>query len=176
MEGTPDSVTLTGRRVVLREVEPADVAELVRIRRTPGVRRWWGDVDTDLAAGWPFDDPDTICFAVLVAGRLIGLIQYAEENEPRYRHAGIDIFLDPDVHARGYGREAVEALARHLVRNRGHHRLVIDPAADNAAAIRAYAAVGFRAVGLMRDYERDVDTDSWHDGLLMDLLARDTDW
>jgi aminoglycoside 6'-N-acetyltransferase len=49
--------------------------------------------------------------------------------------------------------------------------LVIDPAADNAAAIRCYAAVGFRPVGIMRNYERDVDADTWHDGLLMDLLA-----
>jgi aminoglycoside 6'-N-acetyltransferase len=29
--------------------------------------------------------------------------------------------------------------------------------------------VGFRAVGIMRDYERGPDG-SWHDGLLMDLL------
>jgi len=81
--------------VVLRPVEPDDVAELVRIRRTSEVHHRWGDVDSDLAAGWPFDDPETICFVVLLEGRVVGLIQYKEENEPRYRHAGIDIFLDP---------------------------------------------------------------------------------
>ena len=32
--------------------------------------------------------------------------------------------------------------------------------------------VGFCAVGVMRDYERGPDG-SWHDGLLMDLLARE---
>jgi aminoglycoside 6'-N-acetyltransferase len=37
--------------------------------------------------------------------------------------------------------------------------LVIDPAADNMAAIRAYEKAGFKPVG------------EWHDGLLMDLLA-----
>jgi len=161
--------------VVLRPVEPDDVAELVRIRRTSEVHHRWGDVDSDLAAGWPFDDPETICFVVLLEGRVVGLIQYKEENEPRYRHAGIDIFLDLDVHGRGHGRDAVRALARYLVRDRGHHRLIIDPAADNQAAIRSYAAVGFRPVGVMRDYERDVDGKSWHDGLLMDLLAPDLD-
>jgi hypothetical protein len=31
--------------------------------------------------------------------------------------------------------------------------------------------VGFRPVGVLRDYERDTDGRGWHDGLLMDLLA-----
>ena len=104
---------------------------------------------------------------------MAGMIQYSEENDPKYRHAAIDIFLDPVVHGRGYGRDAVRALARHLVRDRGHHRLVIDPAADNEAAIRSYSAVGFRPVGVMRCYERDADGGGWHDGLLMDLLVEE---
>ena len=48
---------------------------------------------------------------------------------------------------------------------------MIDPSADNAAAIRCYEKVGFRPVGIMRAYERDHDGTGWHDGLLMDLLA-----
>ncbi|MFE6856342.1 GNAT family N-acetyltransferase, partial [Streptomyces sp. NPDC057674] len=66
----------------------------------------------------------------------------------------------------------VRALARHLVHELGFHRLVIDPAADNAPAIRCYTKVGFRPVGVMRQYERGADG-SWHDGLLMDLLAEE---
>jgi aminoglycoside 6'-N-acetyltransferase len=46
----------------------------------------------------------------------------------------------------------VRTLARYLIDERGHHRLTIDPAADNAAAVRTYEKVGFRAVGLMREY------------------------
>jgi aminoglycoside 6'-N-acetyltransferase len=103
------------------------------------------------------------------------MVQYGEEEEPAYRHASIDIYLDPAVHGRGVGRDAVRALARHLVHDRGHHRLVIDPAADNEPAIRCYTAVGFRPVGVLRRYERDVDGAGWHDGLLMDLLAEELD-
>ena len=33
------------------------------------------------------------------------------------------------------------------------------------------AAVGFKPVGVMRQYERDTDGKGWHDGLLMDLLS-----
>jgi aminoglycoside 6'-N-acetyltransferase len=49
---------------------------------------------------------------------------------------------------------------------------VIDPAADNAAAIRAYEKVGFRPVGVMRKYWRAPDGE-WRDGLLLDLLAEE---
>ncbi len=164
---------LFGSSVELHPLAPEHVTELVHIRRTPEVRARWFDVDQDLAAGWPFDDPETVCFAVMVEGRVAGMIQYDEENEPHYRHASIDIFLDPAVHGRGHGRDAVRTLARHLIRERGHDRIIIDPAADNAAAIRAYAAVGFQPVGVMREYERDADGQGWHDGLLMDLLAKD---
>lgn len=158
---------LDGDRVVLRPVSEADAAELIRIRRLPAVARWWDEVED----GFPFDDPDAVCFCVLERERVAGMIQYSEEETPKYRHAGIDVFLDPQVHGRGLGRDAIRTLARHLIDDRGHHRLVIDPAADNTAAIRCYAAVGFRPVGLMRRYERDADGGGWHDGLLMDLLA-----
>ena len=47
----------------------------------------------------------------------------------------------------------------------------IDPAVDNAGAIRSYEKAGFRQVGVMRAYERDVGGDGWHDGLLMELIA-----
>ena len=60
-------------------------------------------------------------------------------------------------------------MAAHLIDDH-HHRLTIDPAADNAAAIACYAAVGFRPVGVMRRYERRPDG-MFHDGLLMDLIA-----
>lgn len=162
---------LEGDTVVLRPVAPADVQELTRIARTPEVESRWDE--EYLNEGWPFDDPSATPFVVLVEGRVAGMIQYSEENTPSYRHAAIDIFLDPAVHGRGHRRDAVRTLAHHLVRDRGHHRLVIDPAADNEPAIRSYRAVGFRPVGVMRRYERDADGSGWHDGLLMDLLAEE---
>jgi aminoglycoside 6'-N-acetyltransferase len=68
----------------------------------------------------------------------------------------------------------VLTLARHLVRDRGHHRLVIDPAAENERAIRAFERVGFRRVGVQRKVELAEDG-SWRDGLLMDMLAEELD-
>ena len=103
-------------------------------------------------------------------GVVVGAIQWGAETSPDYRHASIDIYLDPAVHGQGLGADAVRTLAQHLVVDQGFHRIVIDPAADNAAAIACYAKVGFRPVGVMRAYEKGSDG-TWHDGLLMDLLA-----
>lgn len=162
-----------GSLVQLRPATEDDVAPLAAIRSTPEVYGRWGGGD-DLAAdvAESLGDPDTRVFAIVFEGRVVGAVQYSEEADPDYRHAGIDIFLDPRVHGRGLGTDAVRAVARHLIEDLGHHRLVIDPAADNEAAIRCYAKVGFRPVGVMRAYERGPDG-TWHDGLLMDLLAGD---
>ncbi|MFG3345787.1 GNAT family N-acetyltransferase [Streptomyces sp. NPDC048018] len=162
---------LRGADVVLRPSGPDDVPALAAIRATPEVRaRWRGgdDLTAEVASG--LEDPATHCYTVLHDDRIVGMVQWYAEEEPDYRHAGIDLFLDPSVHGKGLGTDTVRTLARHLVDDVGHHRLVIDPAADNVAAIRCYEKAGFRPVGVMRRYERGSDG-SWHDGLLMDLLA-----
>jgi aminoglycoside 6'-N-acetyltransferase len=99
------------------------------------------------------------------------MIQYAEETEPKYRHAAIDLFVDPALHGRGVGTEAIRQVVRMLIDERGHHRITIDPATENAAAVRSYEKAGFKPVGVMRQHERDADAQGWHDGLLMELLA-----
>lgn len=156
--------------MILRPLAAADAAELRRILLTPEVARWWDVPD----AGFPLtDDPDATRLVVEVDGTVAGMIQFAEELEPKYRHASIDLFLDPALHGRGIGTEAVRQVVRLLTGERGHHRITIDPAAANTAAIRAYEKAGFRPVGIMRSYERDVGGAGWRDGLLMELVAGD---
>ena len=120
-------------------------------------------------------DPDATQLTIEVGGQVAGLIQYGEETSPKYRHASIDIFLDPALHGRGLGTHAIRLLVTHLIEDRGHHRITIDPAAHNAQAIRAYEKAGFKAVGVMRSYERDMATGEWHDGLLMELVGAPPD-
>ena len=81
------------------------------------------------------------------------------------------MFLDPVLHGRGLGTKAIQRTVAHLVNERGHHRITIDPAADNTAAIRCYEKAGFRPVGVMRAYERDAFGEAWHDGLLMEFVV-----
>lgn len=153
--------------MTLRPLAAGDEAELRRIHATPEVARWWNLPSED----FPWDEPEATRLTIEVDGAIAGLIQFGEELEPRYRHASIDLFLDPALHGRGLGTEALRRVVRHLVEERGHHRVTIDPATANAAAIRSYEKAGFRRVGVMRRYERDAGGEGWHDGLLMELLA-----
>jgi aminoglycoside 6'-N-acetyltransferase len=163
-------VVLKGERVLLRPGRPEDADALVRIRKEPEIVRRWGTADIEeVNEGFVANDEG---FVVEVDGEVIGAIQYGEENDPMYRHASVDIFLATSWHGQGLGTEAIRVLAHHLFEERGHHRLTIDPAADNVAAIRAYERAGFRRVGIMRSYERGPDG-VWHDGLLMDMLREE---
>jgi aminoglycoside 6'-N-acetyltransferase len=164
-------VALRGERVLLRPGRPEDVEVLVRIRNEPEVARRWGsgDIEDEVREGFVGNDEG---FVVEANGEVVGAVQYGEEDDPMYRHASIDVFLVTACHGRGLGPEAIGVLARHLFEERGHHRLTIDPAADNAPAIRAYEKAGFRKVGIMRRYERGPDG-VWHDSLLMDMLREE---
>ncbi|MFI7078137.1 GNAT family N-acetyltransferase [Micromonospora sp. NPDC049903] len=164
-------MTLRGQAVTLRPASAADVPTLAAIRPEPEVRRWWrGDDDLTATVEADLADDDLEVYVVEHDDRVVGAIQWYAENDPDYRHAGLDIFLDPSVRGQGLAGDAIRTLVRHLIDAHGHHRFTIDPAAANTAAIRAYAKVGFRTVGILRRYERGADG-RWHDGLLMDLLA-----
>ena len=126
---------------------------------------WWGQTDADdLRNGGS-------AFAIEVDGQIAGWLGFDEENDPDYRFASLDITLAPAYQDKGLGPEALRAVIDWLVA-KGHHRFTIDPAAHNHGEITAYEKVGFRRVGRLRNYERGRDG-SWHDGLLMDLLAED---
>ena len=139
------------------------------------MRRWWrGGDDLVAAVGEDLAEDGSTKYVIEHCGKVVGWIQWQAEDDPDYRHASIDVYLDPAVHGRGLGTDAVRTLARHLVVDHGHHRITIDPAADNEAAIHSYTKVGFRPVGVMRRSERGADG-TWHDSLLMDLLAEELD-
>jgi aminoglycoside 6'-N-acetyltransferase len=164
--------TLPGDHLTLRPAAPGEAARLHAILGEESVRRWWGEPapPESLAEDLFADDAEDALLVIDVDGQVAGGIQYGEESDPMYRHAGIDVFLSARFAGRGLGTEAVALLARWLLEVRGHHRLTIDPAEANTAAVRCYTKVGFRPVGRLRAYERATDG-SYRDGLLMDLLA-----
>ena len=159
---------LRGERIELRAIEPADLDELHRIVSTPEVERWWNPHAPAELERW-LTEGDVFRWVVWLDGERVGMIQAHEEADD-FEHAGIDLFLTPRVHGRGLGRESVRVVARWLFDERGHHRIVIDPAAANESAIRCYEAVGFLRVGVMRSYWFDRTVGAWADGLLLELL------
>jgi aminoglycoside 6'-N-acetyltransferase len=159
---------LRGPRVRLRPLGASDQPSMAAILAEPGVARWWVHEDLATALADLFDDEDEVRLAIEVDGAVAGMIQFGEETTPDYRNASIDLFVAEAWQGQGIGPEAIRVVARHLFEERGHHRITIDPAAANDRAVRAYEKVGFRRVGVMREYERH--DGAWRDGLLMDLL------
>lgn len=153
--------------MTLRAPRADDAEPLLRIVSEPAVRDWWPareieDVERDFVDGG-------YGWVIAAGGEVAGWLEFDEQTDPMYRWVGLDIFVSTPLRGQGHAREALRLAIRHFIAA-GHHRFTIDPATANERAIGAYAAVGFRPVGVMRSYER-ADDDTLHDSLLMDLLA-----
>jgi aminoglycoside 6'-N-acetyltransferase len=163
--GSADLPELHGRLVKLRPVTPADLPALLAILDEPEVARWWRRAEWERV-----DERDAVTFTILAGGDVAGCIQYNEETDPDYFSAAVDIFVGTAAQGRGVGPDAMRTLAAWLFDVRGHHRLTVDPAAENARAVHVYEKLGFRRVGVLRRYER-VEDGVWRDGLLLELLS-----
>lgn len=160
---------LQGKQIRLRAAQEGELEQLAAaVAADQDASPWWG-TDAEKILGW-FRDEDAVALVIDADGQTAGIIIYEDSNDPDIRFAAIDITLLAPWIGRGLGRDALLTLARYLFDDLGHHRLTIDPSVTNTRAIRAYESVGFRPVGVMRRYERAEDG-TWHDGLLMDLLA-----
>lgn len=157
---------LAGERVLLRPVRADDAHALTAILTEPEVAHWWGHNDIDSVREHVRTQPS---FALLVDGDVAGWLHVHEETDPDYPSVAFDIAMTTALRGRGLGQEALRLAIAHFI-DRGHHRFTIDPAVDNERAIRSYAAIGFKPVGVMRACERAPDG-TWRDALLMDLLA-----
>jgi aminoglycoside 6'-N-acetyltransferase len=164
-EPSDGQLELRGRLVTLRPVSPEDIPGLLAILDEPEVARWWRRSEWERV-----DERDADTFAIVADGAAAGCIQYSEETDPDYFSAAVDIFVGTAAQGRGVGPDAMRTLIGWLLDVRGHHRLTVDPAAENARAIHVYEKLGFRAVGVLRRYER-VEDGVWRDALLMELLV-----
>jgi aminoglycoside 6'-N-acetyltransferase len=160
-------------RLRLRPSQRADAQPLAAILAEPAVARFWpgyhaARVDAELV------EPEgaTVLVAERTDGEVVGAVLHDWPEDPEYPHVEIDVFLATRCHGQGLGAEILGALVDDLFDAHGVPRVTADPTAANARAIRAFTRVGFRAVGLMRHYHRAHDG-SFHDGLLMELLAED---
>jgi aminoglycoside 6'-N-acetyltransferase len=162
--------TLRGKQVTLRPLADADLEALAEIIREPSVAEWWGESDEPerLRENLRMDGD---AFAIEADGELAGWLGFVEETEPEYRSVGFDISLSERFQGRSLGPDALRTLIRWFADERGHHRFTIDPNAGNERAIKAYEAVGFKRVGVMRKAEL-IDGE-WTDGLFMELLIEE---
>jgi aminoglycoside 6'-N-acetyltransferase len=163
---------LRGERVVLRPLDESDIPEMLRLLAEPEISMWWGTHDEERVRREMLADTRVHAYAIVADGRTAGSIMWHEEDEPDYKRAGMDIFVDSAARGTGIALDALATVARYLFDTRQHHAIDIDPHVDNARAIRAYEKVGFKPVGVRRRYERG-DDGTWHDNLLMDLIPEE---
>jgi aminoglycoside 6'-N-acetyltransferase len=158
---------LDGTLARLRPVREHDLPKLLAILDEPEVAQWWRRSEWERV-----DELGAQTFAIEFGNDVAGCIQYSEETDPDYFAAAVDIFVGTAAQGRGVGPDVMRTLITWLLDVRGHHRLTVDPAAENARAIHVYEKLGFRPVGVLREYER-VEDGVWRDALLLELLEED---
>jgi aminoglycoside 6'-N-acetyltransferase len=161
---------LRGERVTLRLLAENDLPRLLEILLQPGVAEWWPGYNMGRLRADTLGDPNGTSLAAELDGEFVGLIIVTEERDPYYKSAGFDIALDATCVGQGLGSYTLRTVIRHLFQDLGHHRITIDPSLANNRAIRAYEKVGFKRIGIGRQYEKGADG-TFHDNLLMDMLA-----
>jgi aminoglycoside 6'-N-acetyltransferase len=161
---------LQGRRIHLRVLSDADLSTLSAMVRGSGVQPWWTDTSEVGLRAALIDATDTSSWAVLVEGRVAGVVSAFDVGWPPGTSVGLAVALGDAWQNRGLGPEALSVLIAHVIGARAVHRFTVDPATANVRAIRAYEKLGFRRVGVMRQSE-PAPGGAWRDCMLMDLLA-----
>jgi RimJ/RimL family protein N-acetyltransferase len=167
---------IAGERMTLRPPVAADVAPLTAILGEPEVSRWWVGYTADRVREEIVESGAAL--VIDIDHRAAGAIFLYPQNDPEYRHTVIHLFLGADWYRQRYGAEALSLAIRYLA-TLGHHRFTLDPNVNNEPAIRSYERLGFRRVGVLREYQLRPEG-HWEDGLLMDLVLSDfadgVDW
>jgi RimJ/RimL family protein N-acetyltransferase len=119
-------------------------------------------------------EPDA--YGVLVVeldGEPAGTVTWERVNR-RSRIASVSGFaIDTRLRGHGVGVEAARVLQRHLIRERGFHRLQMEVYGFNERALRHAERAGWTREGVRRKaYRRD---DAWVDGVLFGLVEEDLD-
>ena len=177
-------VVAWGDKVGLRRFEDTltdeEVRRVYRWSRDQAVLRWSGGVPTELSLeefrerlrGDRSSNPNSrrAYFIVTRSGDLIGRVGcFAIDWDHKEAELGI-VIGEQAYWGKGYGRDAVKTLVRHIFETTSLERMNLFTYTDNERAQRCFAASGFRAVGTARRFSPDVGE---FDGLEMEITRRE---
>jgi RimJ/RimL family protein N-acetyltransferase len=166
--------------VTLRRATAADVPYLVRLLQDADVAPFLAAVRAstveELEAEIERSERDPEAHGILVSeldGEAVGTVSWERVNR-RSRIASVGGFaVDPRVRGRGVGVEMALALQRHLLRERGFHRIQMEIYGFNERALAHAERAGWVREGIRRKaYWRDGE---WVDGVLFGLVQEDLD-
>ncbi len=161
--------------VAVRPATEADLDYLVALYAHEDVRSW-------LAASGDFDR-EALRERVAAASEAAGLLLIEVDGEPagaagwrrtnersRIAHLGA-LAIDPTRRQRGVADLAARQIQRHLLLERGFHRLELEVYAFNERGLRHAERAGFVREGVKRQaYRRD---DGWVDSVCFGLVLED---
>ncbi len=163
--------------VAIRPAATADVDFLVELYGDEDVRPFLaaaGSYDREGVAAKVAQDPGTGGVMVIeLEGELAGAMAWELTN----RRSGIvhvsGLAIHPDFRGRRLADEAARLFQRHLIHERGFHRIELEVYGFNERAQRHAERSGFVREGVKRlAYRRG---DGWVDGVLYALVAEDLD-
>ncbi len=161
---------LNGPLVTLRDPRESDLSPLVSVLSEPEVAIWWVGYDADRVRAEFLEHPETTRI-IEVDERTAGAVVVLRGEDREYPTTVMHIFLSTAFRGRRIGEEALALAIGHEFAQ-GITRITLDPNIKNDGAIRSYERLGFRRIGVLRDYQvRPGGT--LDDALFMDLTRSD---
>ena len=103
----------------------------------------------------------------------MGRVSYENLNS-RNRSAEVAVIIDPDERERGYGKEGLQILCRHLFLHQGLNKVYGTTPEENKSSVQLMESLGFKKDGVLRDncfYQGE-----FHNALIYSLLRFELDW
>jgi RimJ/RimL family protein N-acetyltransferase len=173
---------LRGDLVTLRPIASSDLPIIRCWFDDPETMRFWAmprpfvterQFEADLLGRFASFEEEGYFMIIDPAGEPIGWIDYGAVDQ-RSRSAELGVLIgEADARGKGYGSDAIRVLLRHLVHDRGLHRVSLTTLAWNERALRTYLSLGFREEGVLRDH-RYVDG-GYVDEIQMSMLRPEFD-
>lgn len=173
---------LSGRRIRLRAMLPADAQALFGIWSHPAVAPWLDgpplssveDAEALIAllAEWAVEE-ESLRWSILgPEGIVIGSCGYNNWQLQGAYRGEIGFELSPAAMRQGYMREALELVLAFGFRSMGLNRMEALCHPDNLRAEQLLTGLGFRQEGLLRQYRHTAS--GYHDVVMYSLLQGDT--
>ena len=176
-ENQPPQVEfLSGEKVYLRPVEPADVALLHRWANDPEIRGLTGEIrPSTLTGALEFYErvqksEDRIWLAVILreTNRVIGETGLLRMF-PAWRTTDWSLIIgEESARGKGCGMEAAKLMLDYAFGHQNFHRVAIGVVGFNTRALNFYERIGFQREGVQRDGYYYAHR--YHDFVMMSLL------
>lgn len=172
------SVLIETPRLAMTPLVASDWPLFLQLRTDPGVMRYVGDIEDEVAIRARFDarcvpwTPPSAHWLCLVVrdrlhGRALGLQGFCAT--PADNRAELGYLLLPSAQGQGFGLESLRGVTGFAFGEAGYHKLTATVTAGNMASAKMLAKAGFRLEGCLRQQFRLGG--QWHDDHLYGLLA-----